>query len=85
LAKIAENGDHSIAPWKVIGVAWKREIYMTDQMDVFKTHLHSHLAPALAEKVLDSGVLKGLVNVIAKKKKEWTPATNMTRSTWSAL
>jgi hypothetical protein len=44
-----------------------------------KTHLLSHLAPAITEKVLDSGVLTGLSNAIARQKKQWTPATNMTR------
>lgn len=52
---------------------------MTDQMELFKAHLQSHLAPALTEKVLDTGVLAGLTKAILKKRKEWTPATNMTR------
>ena len=64
----------------MIGVAWKREIYMTDQMEMFKAHLQGHLAPALTERVLDSGVLIGLAKAIVKKRREWTPATNMTRS-----
>jgi hypothetical protein len=49
-------------------------------MDVFKTHLQSHLAPAITETVLDTGVLAGLTKAIGKKRREWTPATNMTRS-----
>ena len=63
----------------MIGVAWKREIYLSDQVEAFKAHLLSHLAPAITEKVLDVGVLKGLSDAIARKKQQWTPATNMTR------
>jgi hypothetical protein len=48
-------------------------------MEVFKTHLQSHLAPAITETVLDTGVLAGLTKAIGKKRREWTPATNMTR------
>jgi hypothetical protein len=49
-------------------------------MEVFKTHLQSHLAPAITETVLDTGVLAGLTKAIGKKRREWTPATNMTRA-----
>ena len=52
---------------------------MLNQMEMFKTHLHSHLAPAITEKILDTGVLNGLAKAIARKKREWTPATNMTK------
>ena len=65
--------------FQVIGMSWKREVYMSDQTEALKTHLLSHLAPAITEKVLDSGVLTGLSNAIARQKKQWTPATNMTR------
>ena len=63
----------------MIGVAWKRETYLVEQLEVFKEHLLSHLAPAITEKVLDTGVLNGLAGAIMRKKGQWTPATNMTR------
>ncbi len=61
-------------------MAWKRETYLSDQVELFKQHLISHLAPAITERVLDTGVLNGLADAVMIKKGQWTPATNMTRS-----
>ena len=64
--------------YQALEYQWKRELYCTEQVDGFKAHLLSHLAPAIAEKVLDTGVLIGLSKAIARKKGEWTHATDMT-------
>ena len=65
--------------FQVIGVAWERETYLSDQVEAFKRHLISHLAPAITERVLDTGVLNGLADAVMIKKGQWTPTTNMTR------
>ncbi len=57
-------------------LAADREIYYTDQVELFKQHFLSHIPHLLVEEVLRS-VLVGIAQAILALKKEWTPATNM--------
>ena len=60
--------------------AWEREIYLSDQVQLFKDFVLGFVPPSLLSQVLDS-VLNGVKKAIRAKKQEWTPTTNLTRFT----
>ena len=60
--------------------AWEREVYLSDQIELFKQHFHGHIPHSLVEKALGP-VLDGVKSAISAKKSEWTPTTNLTRFT----
>jgi hypothetical protein len=56
------------------GKAWVtpyREIYLSDQVELFKSHVFEHVPYNLMEKVLEP-VLIGISEAILAKKREWT-------------
>ncbi len=56
-------------------------MYLSDQVELFKQHLLSHLPNNLLEQTLTMGVLSGVRRAIAEKRRQWTPTTNMTKFT----
>ena len=59
-------------------MAADREVYLSDQITAFKDHVFEHVPLNLVEKVIKPIVL-GIRQALTKKKKLWSPTTNMSK------
>ena len=56
----------------------KGEIYLDDQIGVFKEHIYSHIAFNLIDRIQNS-LLHGITKAIKLKKREWSPNILMSK------
>ena len=56
----------------------KGEIYLDDQIGVFKEHIYSHIAFNLIDRIQNS-LLLGITKAIKLKKREWSPNILMSK------
>ena len=60
--------------------AWEREIYLSDQIELFKQHVITYISCNILEEAMLS-ILEGIENAVIIKKKQWTPTTSLTKFT----
>lgn len=82
VAKIAvtkfvyDEVEHGFDEEEVSNAAWEREVYLSDQIELFKQHVLGCMSYPIMEKAIDP-ILNGIKAAILHMKRQWSPTTNM--------